>query len=181
MPNDSEHKEAICRRFRLICCAFKYETIRGGYAHAHAHTRLLWVDLSCCFSLVFVLAPTRIMEAETKLHDFESAGRKTVTIIPIPVSERKSSFDRDERPLLRTRTASNVSRGAEEIERRYKMCLRAETVGLAVVIVVVWGLLLLPVVFYHLPDNIIAAHAVSTICVLFYGIYAPPCSVLHFQ
>ena len=116
------------------------------------------------------------MEAETKLHDFESAGRKTVTIIPIPASERKSSFDRDERPLLRTRTASNVSRGAEEIERRYKMCLRAETVGLAVVIVVVWGLLLLPVVFYHLPD----AH-VSTICVLFYGIYAPPCSVLHFQ
>ena len=92
------------------------------------------------------------MEAETKLHDCESAGRETVTIIPIPASERESSYDCDERPSLRTRTASTVCRGAEDIERRYKMWLRAEIVGLAVVIVVVWGLLLLPVVFYFLPD-----------------------------
>ena len=28
----------------------------------------------------------------------------------------------------------------------------AEIVGLATVIVIVWGLLLLPVIFYHLPD-----------------------------
>ena len=93
-------------------------------------------------------ATARIMEAETKLHDCESAGRKTVTIIANPGSE---SLDRDEL-LIRTRTASTVSRGAEEIERRYKMWLRAETVGLAIVIVIVWGLLLLPVIFYHLPD-----------------------------
>ena len=28
----------------------------------------------------------------------------------------------------------------------------AEIVGLAIVIAIVWGLLLLPVIFYHLPD-----------------------------
>ena len=58
------------------------------------------------------------MEAETKLHDCESAGRKTVTIIANPGSERKPSFDHDE-PLIRTRTPSTVSRSAEEIEHRY--------------------------------------------------------------
>lgn len=41
--------------------------------------------------------------------------------------------------------------GADDAERRYKLCLRAEIVGLCVVIVIVWGLLLLPIVFYHLP------------------------------
>lgn len=41
--------------------------------------------------------------------------------------------------------------GGDEAERRYKLCLRAEIVGLCVVIVIVWGLLLLPIVFYHLP------------------------------
>ena len=41
--------------------------------------------------------------------------------------------------------------GADDAERRYKVCLRAEIVGLCVVIVIVWGLLLLPIVFYHLP------------------------------
>ena len=88
------------------------------------------------------------MEAETaKLYNCESG--KTVTIIAAPGSESTSSFDRD---VPRIRTASTVSRGAEEIERRYKMWLRAETVGLSVVIVVVWGLLLLPVIFYYLPN-----------------------------
>ena len=92
------------------------------------------------------------MEAETKLHDCESTGSKNVTIIANPGSEGKSSFDCEEPLNIRNRTASTVGRGAEEIERRYKVWLRAETVGLAVVIIVVWGLLLLPVVFYHLPD-----------------------------
>ena len=92
------------------------------------------------------------MEAETKLHDCESAGRKTITILANPGSERKSSFDREEPLNIRSRTAITVGRGAEEIERRYKVWLRAETVGLAVVIIIVWDLLLLPVVFYHLPD-----------------------------
>ena len=41
--------------------------------------------------------------------------------------------------------------GGDEAERRYKLCLRAEIVGLCVVIVIVWGLLLLPIVFYHIP------------------------------
>ena len=41
--------------------------------------------------------------------------------------------------------------GGDAAERRYKLCLRAEIVGLCVVIVIVWGLLLLPIVFYHLP------------------------------
>ena len=71
------------------------------------------------------------MEAETKLHDCES-GRKFITIIANPGPERSSSFDRNE---PRMRTASTVSRGAEEIERRYKMWLRAEIVGLAVLII----------------------------------------------
>ena len=88
------------------------------------------------------------MEAETNLHDCES-GHRTVTIIANPAPKRSSSFDRDE---PRIRTASTVSRGAEEIERRYKKWLRAEVVGLAVLIIIVWGLLLLPIVFYYLPN-----------------------------
>ena len=42
----------------------------------------------------------------------------------------------------------------DHAERRYKLCLRAEIVGLCVVIVIVWGLLLLPIIFYHIqPAN----------------------------
>ena len=41
--------------------------------------------------------------------------------------------------------------GGDELEHRYKLCLRAEIVGLCVLIVIVWGLLSLPIVFYHLP------------------------------
>lgn len=91
------------------------------------------------------------MEAETKLHNCESG--KTVTIIANPGSESTSS-SRVDCDVPRMRTASTVSRGAEEIERRYKMWLRAEIVGLATVIITVWGLLLLPVIFYHLPRNV---------------------------
>ena len=98
---------------------------------------------------------TTSMEAETKLHDCESG--KTVTIIADPGSERTSSFDRD---MPRIRTASTVSRGAEEIERKYKIWLRAEIVGLVAVIIVVWGLLLLPVIFYHLPQEVSPPHII---------------------
>lgn len=41
--------------------------------------------------------------------------------------------------------------GGGDLEHRYKLCLRAEIVGLCVLIVIVWGLLSLPIVFYHLP------------------------------
>ena len=41
--------------------------------------------------------------------------------------------------------------GGDEAERRYKIWLRAEIVGLCIVIVIVWGLLFLPIIFYHLP------------------------------
>lgn len=91
------------------------------------------------------------MEAETKLYDCESADCKAVMIIVNPGSEKKSSLDRDE-PPIHTHTASTVSRGAEGVERRYKKWLHAEIVGLIVLIIIVWGLLLLPVVFYYLPD-----------------------------
>ena len=39
----------------------------------------------------------------------------------------------------------------DEAERKYKVWLRAETVGLVAVILIVWGLLILPVVIYFLP------------------------------
>lgn len=51
--------------------------------------------------------------------------------------------------------------GGDDLERRYKLCLRAEIVGLSVLIVVVWGLLSLPIVFYHLPvvsENVLIPH-----------------------
>ena len=42
----------------------------------------------------------------------------------------------------------------DHAEQRYKLCLRAEIVGLCIVIVIVWSLLLLPIIFYHIqPDN----------------------------
>ena len=47
--------------------------------------------------------------------------------------------------------------GGDDVERRYKLCLRAEIVGLCIVIVIVWGLLLLPIVFYHLPVATVSA------------------------
>ena len=52
--------------------------------------------------------------------------------------------------LESSESAGGKLRG-DDAERRYKLCLRAEIVGLCVVIVIVWGLLLLPIVFYHLP------------------------------
>ena len=109
------------------------------------------------------------MEAETKLHDCES-GRKIVTIIANPGPERSSSFDRNE-PSPRMRTASTVSRGAEEIERRYKKWLRAEIVGLAVLIIIVWGLLLLPVIFYHVrpPDRVSSYYSLCFKFSLYYN------------
>ena len=79
--------------------------------------------------------------------------RKTVTIILNPEApQERANFDGIDESRDRQRIASTVSRGAEDVEITYKKWLRAEIVGLAVVIIVVWGLLLLPVIFYHLPD-----------------------------
>lgn len=44
----------------------------------------------------------------------------------------------------------------EDLERRHKLCLRAKIVGLSVLIVIVWGLLTLPIVFYHLPTVVVS-------------------------
>ena len=41
--------------------------------------------------------------------------------------------------------------GNEGAETRYKLWLRCEIVGLAVIIVIILGLFALPIVFYHLP------------------------------
>ena len=50
---------------------FAVVVIVGACMRMRIHDRLLWVNPSWC---LFVLATTRIMEAETKLHDCESAG-----------------------------------------------------------------------------------------------------------
>ena len=44
----------------------------------------------------------------------------------------------------------------EDPERRYKLCLRVKIVGLSALIVIVWGLLTLPIVFYHLPAVVVS-------------------------
>ena len=86
-------------------------------------------------------------EKETQLDDCESGNTDRDTIIANPGSvASSSSFERD------MPCSSTVSRGAEDIERGYKVCLRIQIVGLSAVIVIVWTLLLLPVIFYHLPD-----------------------------
>ena len=41
--------------------------------------------------------------------------------------------------------------GIKEAESGYKVWFRFELVGLAVTIVIIWGLFALPIVFYHLP------------------------------
>ena len=41
-------------------------------------------------------------------------------------------------------------RGVQVVEK-YKMCLRIEFVVLCAVIVVIWGLLSIPVILYHIP------------------------------
>ena len=51
----------------------------------------------------------------------------------------------------KTRGGSGKYGSQEAAERRYKLWLRAEIVGLCILILIVWGLLLLPIVFYHQP------------------------------
>ena len=63
-----------------------------------------------------------------------------------------TSHEADIRCVRETRRAGgNAHFGGEDAERRYKLWLRAEIVGLCVLIVIVWGLLSLPIVFYDLP------------------------------
>ena len=82
----------------------------------------------------------------------KSSSGKTVTIAINPGTQERANFDGIDEPRGRLRTASTVSRSAGDVEITYKKWLRVEIVGLAVVIIIVWGLLLLPVIFYHLPD-----------------------------
>ena len=49
------------------------------------------------------------------------------------------------------RRGSSGKFSGENAERRYKLWLRAEIVGLCVLIVIVWGLLSLPIAFYYIP------------------------------
>ena len=68
-----------------------------------------------------------------------------------------SKFQRTESMLNGTNTKRESRRGSakyggqEAAEKRYKLWLRAEIVGLCILILIVWGLLLLPIVFYHQP------------------------------
>ena len=72
-------------------------------------------------------------------------------------STQTSTFSRNESADTLSRGSGPQKRRAEknfagqDVERRYKICLRAEIVGLSVLIVIVWGLLSLPIVFYHIP------------------------------
>jgi hypothetical protein len=60
------------------------------------------------------------------------------------------SFEVDD---SRSRGTDDFPRTSQRRTCTHKTRLRvAETVGLGTVIVIVWGLLLLPVIFYHLPD-----------------------------
>ena len=88
------------------------------------------------------------MEKDTQLDDCESGKTDTIIANPRSVASSSSRFERD---IPRCRTTRTVSRGAEDVERAYKRRLRVQIVGLSAVIIIVWSLLLLPVIFYHLP------------------------------
>ena len=49
----------------------------------------------------------------------------------------------------KSQTQRSHKLSGEEAERRYKLWLRVEIVGLCILILTVWSLLLLPTVFYH--------------------------------
>ena len=51
----------------------------------------------------------------------------------------------------RSTTKNKKLFGKEGAKNRYKLWLRFEQVGLAVVIIIIWGLFALPIIFYHLP------------------------------
>ena len=53
----------------------------------------------------------------------------------------KRGTKRESKPIL----------GIAKAEHRYKMWLRGELVGVAVVVIIVWALFLLPIIVYHLP------------------------------
>ena len=76
-------------------------------------------------------------------------GGRSVTIVINPKAQERTNFDGIDEPRDRQRTAIKW--------------LRAETVGLTVVIIIVWGLLLLPVIFYHLPD--VSPYLANAFCI----------------
>ena len=76
-------------------------------------------------------------------------GGRSVTIVINPEAQERTNFDGIDEPRDRQRTT--------------KKGLRAETVGLTVVIIIVWGLLLLPVIFYHLRD--VSPYLANAFCI----------------
>ena len=46
--------------------------------------------------------------------------------------------------------------GAHAILKKYKTKLRVEVVGLFALMVVVWGLLTLPIIFYFIPSSLVS-------------------------
>lgn len=69
------------------------------------------------------------------------------TIIANHGTVATANFELDE-----PRSRSDDNHGVCACTCKIKMLLCAEFVGLAAVIAIVWGLLLLPVIFYHLPN-----------------------------
>jgi hypothetical protein len=70
---------------------------------------------------------------------------------PVGASSGADTYTLSRSQKLESSEIGGGKLGGDEAERRYKLCLRAEIVGLCIVIVIVWGLLLLPIVFYHIP------------------------------
>ena len=50
--------------------------------------------------------------------------------------------------------------GAHAILKKYKTKLRVEVVGLFALMVVVWGLLTLPIIFYFIPSSLVSVNAI---------------------
>ena len=47
--------------------------------------------------------------------------------------------------------------GGQALVKKYEKWLRYEVIGLCIVIVIVWGLLTLPVIFFYLPVSVVSS------------------------
>ena len=65
----------------------------------------------------------------------------------IPVQNKKSKG-----------APSDVTFGGQALMKRYQKWLRVEIAGLCVLIIIVWGLLTLPIVFYYQPLPVVSYH-----------------------
>ena len=81
------------------------------------------------------------------------------------------NFEVDENHFLHSRAAADSH---DQCACTHKTRLRvAEIVGLAAVIVIVWGLLLLPVIFYHLPSvSFNTCHACAALLIIVHAAHA---------